>query len=316
MRRRLICITTESLRFIPIAPRIDATQVKAATPSVAKRKRAIQDTNSERQEPASKAFKNEPIGGSSLDTIDLRDDENDDKNEDDYESDMWEADNAIHPYDYRPAITPTVIDLEDSVKDEEESNTVAPQVVLYADQNPATDVNFITFPAASATDTDLRLRIGVWAPNSFGGGAWLPLHDLSPGDGRVIHAIFNRVYMSHPKISTMYRSIVRDAERFMQRGMCVCHYLYRGTGASKYTSAEGDKDRACDHCNGRMRLCVRVILDTMGPKLCVLPLHDKFRAGQTSISLGAYVRLNGVLFKFGEKNARRTWDTSSFSISQ
>ncbi|KAI4648363.1 uncharacterized protein J4E79_009985 [Alternaria viburni] len=130
---------TESLGFVPIAPRIDATQVKAATPSVAKRKRAIQDTNSERQEPASKAFKNEPIGGSSLDTIDLRDDENDDKNEDDYESDMWEADNVIHPYDYRPAILPTVIDLEDSVKDEEESNTVAPEMVLYADQNPATD---------------------------------------------------------------------------------------------------------------------------------------------------------------------------------
>jgi len=162
---------------------------------------------------------------------------------------------------------PVLIDLEDPFKEEDEENTVAPQMMLSSNGNSATDMNLITFPATSAVDVSPTLRIGVWASNDLGGGAWMPLDELPAVDRGAIHAKSNRDYIFHAKIWTMYRSITRSAERFIQRGMCVNNYLYHGVAASKYTAVEGDKDKACDHCNGRSRLCVTVIVDAVGPKL-------------------------------------------------
>lgn len=96
----------------------------------------------------------------------------------------------------------------------------------------------------------------------------------------------------------MYRSIARCAERFIQRRICVNNYLYHCVAASKYTAAEGEKDKPCEHCNGRLRLCIRVIMNTMGPKLCIFPLHDRYRNRQNWASIDVYVRPDGVIKRF------------------
>ena len=146
MKSQLMCNFAEYPGSAPVASRKDTTQMTAAAPPVAKRKRAIRDTNSELQEPTSKALKNEPIDGSSLDTIDLCDDENDDKNEDDYDSDTDRMQSDLPQHNDHPPILPKIIDLEEPVKDEAERSSVAPPVMLSSNQNSTTDLNFIAFP--------------------------------------------------------------------------------------------------------------------------------------------------------------------------
>ena len=151
----------------PIALHKEKTQVTAASPSVTKRKRTIHDSNSDLQQPARKTIKNELIERSSCITIDLCEDEHENKDE----RETSGAQNVIRQQDFHPAMPPVLIDLEDPFKEEDEENTVAPQMMLSSNGNSATDMNLITFPATSAVNVSPTLRIGVWASNDLRGGA-------------------------------------------------------------------------------------------------------------------------------------------------
>jgi len=134
------------------------------------------------------------------------------------------------------------------------------------------------------------LKIGAWVPDDVGLEDWQPLGNLESDVGITIHEKFLTHFASHDTKRAAYGAVARNAARYMDGGICVNMAVWqKGCGQSAFEKAYGNKHRACDTCIRTKRLCVRVVADESGAKLCVFPLPEVRREGRTLCSIAAWV---------------------------
>ncbi|KAI4656303.1 hypothetical protein J4E93_001022 [Alternaria ventricosa] len=131
-----------------------------------------------------------------------------------------------------------------------------------------------------------KLKIGAWVRNTVGCEGWQPLGDLVSSTGNSIHARF----LADFAFRVAYGAVAMEAARYIGGGKCVNIAVWqKGCGQSTFEKAHGNKQRACDTCIRTKRLCVRVVPDGSGAKLCVFPLPEECRGSKALDSIAGWV---------------------------
>ncbi|KAI4931035.1 uncharacterized protein J4E92_004869 [Alternaria infectoria] len=204
------------------------------------------------------------------------------------------AENADH-FDVRLHKVAALSAANDGIKGEEEDDdedwegTTAKHGHDLQDETPAdasADINVIDI--RPTTFTVPKMRIGAWVIDIFGKEEWRPLGDL--GLGGSIHARFLTDFAFNRPKRAAYGAMARNAARYKTEGKCVNIAIWqRGCAHSAFEKAHGNEHRACDTCIRTKRLCVRVVADGSGTKLCVFPLPEVLREGKTLNSIAVWV---------------------------
>ncbi|KAI4703752.1 hypothetical protein J4E89_009721 [Alternaria sp. Ai002NY15] len=178
---------------------------------------------------------------------------------------------------------------EEDDDDEDWEGTTAKHDHNLQDETPAdasADINVIDI--RSTTFDIPKFRIGAWGIYDTGPGNWRPLGDLELGGS--IHARFLADFAFNRPKRAAYGAMARNAARYKTEGKCVNIAIWqRGCAHSAFEKAHGNEHRACDTCIRTKRLCVRVVADGSGAKLCVFPLPEVLREGNTLNSIAAWV---------------------------
>jgi hypothetical protein len=231
------------------------------------RKRKVDKINEEIDERSQKAVKTEQINQSLANIVDLCGDD---------ESEAVVLQNPL----------PT--------NEVSSRNTTTPQNQLEAREVPADSlISMIVVPTSGPVRPITSLRIGVWAPDIHGNGAWAWI-PLCGRIGEALHTKFMKLYVTEDRRKTDYGYFANQTARYIQRGRCVNNVTYHGRSITMtYTKANEDKQMACDFCIRIKRLCVKLVADLAGPKLCIFPLPEPYRHGMSWDSMGFWINASG-----------------------
>jgi hypothetical protein len=150
------------------------------------------------------------------------------------------------------------------------------------------DINIIDIRSTSSVIP--VLRIGVWLPSVTGREHWQPLDHLSGSGGYDIHAKFMTHFAFNDAKQATYGAVARNANSHSDGGRCLNITVWqKGKGQSTFEKADGNQWRACDTCIRTKRLCVRIQGDSLGAKLCVMPLPESRREGRAMESIAVWV---------------------------
>ena len=220
---------------------------------------AIFGTSSQRVQPKRKAAENADPFGVRLHKAAALSAANDGiKGEDDDDDEDWEGTNAKHGHNLQ-------------------------------DETPADASAAINVIDIRSTTLDIpKFKIGAWVVHNTGLEQWQSLGDLEWGGS--IHARFLTDFAFNRPKRAAYGAMARNAARYMTEGKCVNIAIWqRGCAHSAFEKAHGNEHRACDTCIRTKRLCVRVVADGSGAKLCVFPLPEACRGSEALDSIAGWV---------------------------
>jgi hypothetical protein len=115
-------------------------------------------------------------------------------------------------------------------------------------------------------------------PNKFGNMTWEPLTEVSHELKQQLLEKFDTQYLSTDGHRYSYRAMLNNQFRHFKHGRCVNNVVYAKCGVlSTWARSDGNKDRACDVCINKKRLCAKVIPSHGETMLAFCPLPNNLR---------------------------------------
>ncbi|KAI4917682.1 hypothetical protein J4E85_009774 [Alternaria conjuncta] len=157
------------------------------------------------------------------------------------------------------------------------------------DDTPAVaNANINVIDRRSTTLAMPVLKIGAWVINAVGLEEWQLLDDVE--SGKNIYARFLTDFAANQCKRATYKAVAWNVAHYITEGKCAKIAMWqRGCAQMTFEKAFGNKQRACDTCIRTKRLCVRVVADGFGTKLCAYPLPDACLEDKSLHSIAEWV---------------------------
>jgi hypothetical protein len=104
---------------------------------------------------------------------------------------------------------------------------------------------------------------------------------------------FETTYLDTPGHATEYRRMLDNPSRHVASGRCVNNLVFCKSGKEmSWAASDGNRDRACDHCVARKRVCAKLVKDESGGEveMVVFPLPAAMREGRKWDEMGFWVQ--------------------------
>jgi hypothetical protein len=104
---------------------------------------------------------------------------------------------------------------------------------------------------------------------------------------------FETTYLDTPGHATEYRRMLDNSSRHVASGRCVNNLVFCKSGKDmSWAASDGNRDRACDHCVARKRVCAKLVKDEGSGEveMVVFPLPAAMREGRKWDEMGFWVQ--------------------------
>ncbi|KAH7077588.1 hypothetical protein BKA63DRAFT_508556 [Paraphoma chrysanthemicola] len=121
------------------------------------------------------------------------------------------------------------------------------------------------------------IEMVVWIPNGYH-STWKTMTALPHHLSTDLQNKLDCDYNDTRKHTTNYRNMFRFQDRNVETGLCANYFVIHKTRRKvTWDEANGNSNRACDHCIRSRRLCARLVNINSTIKFAIFPLPERFR---------------------------------------
>jgi hypothetical protein len=151
-----------------------------------------------------------------------------------------------------------------------------------------------TKPSPPKTDRPLpEIQKALCIPNKHDKSTFKPVTSIKSHFIATLQTRFETTYLDTPGHATEYRRMLDNPSRHIVSGRCVNNLVFCKSGKDmSWAASDGNRDRACDHCVARKRVCAKLVRDGEGEEveMVMFPLPATMREGRKWDEMGFWVQ--------------------------
>jgi hypothetical protein len=183
-----------------------------------------------------------------------------------------------------------VLDLSSEGLESDEDTDDEPRQVPAAPAVPARK----TKPSPPKMDRPLpEIQKALCIPDKHGKSTFKSFTSIKSHFIAALQTRFETTYLDTPGHTTEYRRMLDNSSRHVASGRCVNNLVFCKSGKDmSWAASDGNRDRACDHCVARKRVCAKLVKGgTDGEvEMVVFPLQAAMREGRQWDEMGFWVQ--------------------------
>jgi hypothetical protein len=151
-----------------------------------------------------------------------------------------------------------------------------------------------TKPSPRKTDKPLpEIQKALCIPDKSGKSTFKSFTSLKNPFIAALQTRFETTYLDTPGHVTEYRRMLKNPSRHVASGRCVNNLVFCKSGKEmSWAASDGNRDRACDHCVARKRVCAKLMKDEGSGEvgMVVYALPAAMREGRKWDEMGFWVQ--------------------------
>jgi hypothetical protein len=185
----------------------------------------------------------------------------------------------------------SVLDLSsEGLESDDDTNDEPRQQVPAAPAAPARK----TKSSPPKTDRPLpEIKKALCIPDTSGKSTFKSFTSLKNPFVAALQTRFESTYLDTPGHATEYRRMLANPSRHVASGCCVNNLVFCKSGKEmSWEKADGNRNRACDHCVARKRVCAKLVKGGMDGEveMVVFALPAAMREGRKWDEMGFWVQ--------------------------